>query len=351
MAEIDAAPAVAYYDDQDSVLSSANVLLRRRRLIVRLATLGAAIGLTWGLLSPRLYMSSASFIPQQDTDAPSGAAALASQFGIRVAGTNGPWGPAMYAALLRSRALLEPMLFDTVTVVEEGRRRSLVIDLLRVNDETGPKRIKKAVEALTDMIAAREENRLGAVQVEVTTRWPSVSEQVAQRLLQRVNLFNFQIRKSQATAERQFVEGQTREAEISLREAENRLQDFLSRNRAIGNSPELSFERDRLQREVNSQQSLYTSWLQRREDARIREIRDIPVITVLEQPEVPTEREARGTVKRFLFGGLLGATIGVVIAFISRWLATTRNTTTHESREFFELMEQATPRFIKRIKR
>jgi uncharacterized protein involved in exopolysaccharide biosynthesis len=166
-------------------------------------------------------------------------------------------------------------------------------------------------------------------------------------LLRGVNRFNSETRKSQAVAERQFVEARAAEAEIALRQAENRLQDFLQRNRVIGGSPELAFERDRLQREVTLRQQLYTSLLQNREEARIREVRDIPVITVIEAPQLPVLSEGRKSVFKALLGALVGSVVGLLIAFFTHVMTVTRRQSSSEAREFFTLLEGATPRFLR----
>lgn len=351
MAQPDAARGPVYqHDDQDSVLASANVLLRWRRPIIALGVLGVIIGLVWGLTSPRLYKSTATFIPQGAEGSNTALAVAASQFGIRVT-PGGAWGPPVYVELLGSRALLEPVVLETVVVAEEKGRRVPLMDLLEIDGPTPARRLELAVEELRGMIEASEEPKLGAVKVEVTSTWPSVSGALATRLLQRINEFNFQIRKSQAKEERQFVELQAREAERALRDSEDRLQLFLQRNRALGGSPELTFERDRLQRELSSRQSLYTAWLQRIEEARVREVRDTPVITVIENPQVPSEREARGTIKKALFLGTFLAMLGVLFAFVSRWLAGARGKPSEEAREFFRLVDQATPRFLRKVHR
>jgi uncharacterized protein involved in exopolysaccharide biosynthesis len=96
---------------------------------------------------------------------------------------------------------------------------------------------------------------------------------------------------------------------------------------------------------------LYSSWLERSEEARIREVRDTPVITVIENAQIPSEREARGTVKKAFFLGLFFATLGVLAAFFSRWVASARAAHTEESREFFHLVGQATPRFLRKVRK
>src|SRR5687768_9925069 len=103
MTQPDVASEAAYQKaDQDSVLASANVLLRWRRTIISLGLFGVVLGLTWGLLTPYRYMSTARFIPQAAGEgANSALAAAASQFGIRMpsSGTS-VWGPPVYVELL-----------------------------------------------------------------------------------------------------------------------------------------------------------------------------------------------------------------------------------------------------------
>lgn len=349
--KIPASPSWERSPHDDGVVSPLRVatfFLRSRRLIGGLAAVGAAIGLAIGLLSTRLYVSTAVFLPQATDATPSSLASAASQFGIRVTSGGSVWGPPIYVELLRSRALLEPIVLDTVVVAEEGRRRAAVVDLLGIKVPPSERRTDLAVRSLATWVASSELREFSAVRLSVKTRWPSVSLALADKLLRGVNQFNLQTRKSQAVAERQFVEAQAADAEMTLRDAENRLLTFLQRNRAIG-SPELTFEQDRLQREVGRRQQLYTSLLQNREEARIREVRDIPVITAIESPVLATLPEPRRSVFKGIMGALLGAAIGVLISLLSQTLKLARESS-GEANEFLRLLEDATPRFLRRRK-
>jgi uncharacterized protein involved in exopolysaccharide biosynthesis len=297
-------------DDEISVLAVASVLLRWRRRIVALGGLGMVLGFAAGLSSTRLYVSAAMFMPQAEGNTPSAFAQAATQFGIRVPSNGSGWGPPIYVELLHSRALLEPLVLDTLSVAEQGGRRVAVIDLLKVEAPTSAQRTEHAVSALRNLVSADEDKKLGTVSVTVTTPWPSVSLALTERLVRGVNRFNLETRKSQAAAERQFVEARAAEAEVALREAEDRLQVFLQRNRTFASSPELGFDRDRLQREVALRQQAYTTLLQSQEEARIREVRDMPVITMLEDPRLPIDPEPRKSAQKGVLGGLVGLMLG-----------------------------------------
>ncbi len=348
MTEPTAGPAWMNRDeDEISVFAIASFIVRWRWQIVAMAVVGFGLGLAYGLSKPRVYMSSATFIPQGSQGGTSGLALAASQFGFNVPSAAGGWGPPMYVELIRSRALLEPIALDTVVVAEEGGRRMALMDLLQIKAPTRERAVTTAVGALNGMIAANEEKKIGGVTVSVKTKWPSVSLALANRLVHRVNQFNLDTRKSQAAVERQFVEAQAVESERALRGAEDKLQAFLQSNRDIGRSPGLAFERDRLQREVTRQSQLYTSWLQSREEARIREIRDTPVITVFESPRLAFMGEPRKSALKASFGGIAGAMFGAIFALLTDALAAARRSKSEDAREFFRLIENATPRFLK----
>ena len=313
-------------DDTEAPSETVGIRLVRRRggLIVGFGLIGFVAGIAVTLLTPREYVSRAMFIPQSQETGSTGLEIAASQFGVRLPTTGGAFGSAVYVELLYSRMLLEPIALDTLAVQEEGRRRVAMMDLLEVRPLPPPERTEATVRLLRRKVLATEDKKLNAVRLEVTTRWPSVSLAVAERLVRGVNRFNLETRKTQASEERKFVEGRAIDVERALREAEDHLQSFMQRNRSIAGSPELTFAQDRLQRDVALWQSVLTSLLQKREEARIREVRDVPVVTVIESPRLPVSGESR----RFAMMGVLGAFVatafGFLVAFLLEGLAEAR---------------------------
>ena len=333
-----------------SLLALAGVVVQWHKFIIGLAAIGAMIGLVSAQTSPQLWTSSAVFIPQGSEGGGSsgGLAFAASQFGVNVPGGGSGWGPAMYVELLRSRALLEPLGLETVVVAEDKNRSIRIVDLFKVKAPTVKRQTEITSSIISEMVEAKEEKKLGAVRISTTSRWPSVSYQLTQRLLERMNAFNIELRQSQAAVERKFVEAQSADAKMALLLAEERLRAFTQSNRQYSGSPELSLERDRLQRDVTLRQELYTSWLKSREEARIREVRNTPVITVLEDPRLPYIPESRHTVPKIIRGGFLGGLLAVVIAFLVEGLAGLRRSPGRDAQEFFQLIQDASPKFLRR---
>ena len=92
----------------------------------------------------------------------------------------------------------------------------------------------------------------------------------------------------------------------------------LAVNREFISAPQLDMEHDRLMREVQMRQQIYTSLAQTLEQARIEEVRAPVLINIVETADLPVEpmnREALRTTLLGLVGGLL---VGIVIALIQQ---------------------------------
>ncbi|MBX7120078.1 MAG: hypothetical protein K1X31_13900 [Gemmatimonadaceae bacterium] len=330
-----------------SFLRGTATLLRGRRLVYRLALVGGLAGAISGLLSPRLYVSRVTFLPKGSEEAASGLALAASQFGVTLPKGSSDWWPSIYVELLSSRSTLEALAADTFTVAEAQGRKATLVELLEVPGASPAEQRARAYFELRKIIAASEDKKLGGVKVAVATEWPSVSHAVAERLVDGVHAFNIRTRQTLAAAEREFADRQVADAERALRDAEDALQAFMVRNRTLA-SPELTFEKDRRQREVALRTQVYTSMMQNREQARLRELRNTPVITMLETPRVPVLPEPRGTVLRAAVGLVFGALLAMLWLLAVQGAVPTSGRAADEWREVRALLGEALPSLVRR---
>jgi uncharacterized protein involved in exopolysaccharide biosynthesis len=309
-------------DAEISMLQLMSVLLKRRYTVI-LSTFGVAVlVVAYTLLTfEARYTSRSSFIPQAaGRGGVDGLEVVAGQLGIRVPTEGGSESPQFYAELLRSQEILRHLLVDTFTVNharggEAGVRSGTLLDLLQVEVENEGLRHEAGLRWLGNVVSASVSRETSVVSFTVTTPWPNVSRDIAARLLELVNEFNLRTRQSQAAAERAFVEERLVEARKELTGAEDELKRFLENNRQFRNSPDLLFEHDRLQRQVSTRQQVFTSLSQSYEQSRIAQVRDTPLITVVEPPREPVSRNPRGLARRGLMGIVLGGIIGIFIAF------------------------------------
>jgi uncharacterized protein involved in exopolysaccharide biosynthesis len=118
-------------------------------------------------------------------------------------------------------------------------------------------------------------------------------------------------------------------------------------NRDIGSSPLLRFRQDRLEREVSIRQAVVSALAQNFEQARIDEVRDIPVITIVEAPQVPALPDSRMLLLRGLLALIAGAMLGALLAFFMTFVRASRTDTADELDEFRRL-KRATAHDIRR---
>jgi len=321
-----------------SIVGIANVVLRRRLTIVLTAGVVAALVLGVSLLRSRTYTSHATFMPQSRRGQ-SGLSGLATQLGFAIPSGDASQQPAFYVELLQSREILRAVV--EARYRDRSGNDGTLLDIYRIDVMPPARRLEAGILRLRGTVQANVVQRTGVVTLAVTAQDPSLAAQLASRLLDELNRFNLQTRQSQAAAERRFTETRLDEVRAELRGAEDELQSFLERNRNYGNSPVLQFEHDRLERELLMRQQVYTTLVQAHEQAKIEEVRDTPVLTVVEPPTVPLEPDRRGLLVRgavALFGTLLLSSLWVVGA---EFLRTTQAPYRDEIERFAELKRDA----------
>lgn len=299
-----------------SMFAIATLLLRNWRRVMWLTVAGAVFALASVISRPALYKAMASFAPEASEASRSGLTSLAGQFGVSLPAGGQTLSPDYYAKLLVSRTLLRRLAVDTFVIEEMGGKRVSFFDLFEIQGTNQTLREDLAVAQLTKMVGTSVSKTTGIVEVTVRTKWRSVSLALVTALVDGVNEFNTQSRQTQAGTERLFVEGRLAVADSDLRSAEERLGQFVRSNRQFSGSSELTLQRDRLERQVSQKQQLYTTLSQSYEQARIREVRDTPVITVVEAPAVPSWPEPRGRTQVVLLGIMVGGIAGLILVFM-----------------------------------
>lgn len=334
-------------DDRISIFGLIASVLERGYLIGAFALAGALFAVVPTYFSPSLYTSSAMVVSSQG---PVGVSArlrgLAQSFGVGAAGSESidpSSNPLLLIQLARSPVVLGRLAFDSLEVPElhEGREtaqdegqaatRVALADVLMpargnraraLDSLPAPQRARLVGARLTRAVEMRTVSETGALRLSVSTEWPSVSLHVAERLLDELNGFNAEISQQRASDERRFAEERVAEQERDLREAEAELGAFLEANRQFRNSPELSFEHDRLNRAVALEQQLLVSLMTSLDQVRLREVRDVPVLQTIEAPTRARRPDAKRrkywAVVGLGLGAILGLVIGAVLTAIQR---------------------------------
>jgi uncharacterized protein involved in exopolysaccharide biosynthesis len=299
-----------------SPVSAAAVFLRYRLVFAALLAAGTAIGVAFAVVRGIKYTSSTSFVPQQSLGGATNASALSAltgQFGINLGGRDQADSPEYYRELVRSRAVLERLARDTFSIPSAGIQGTLAS--FHAGDEPNElARVDKTVRWLRND-AIWTGVRRGMVEIQVATTSRDLSREVARRVVSHLTEFNVSSRQARAAAERQFIGSRLEVAQQELRRAEEAMSQFIARNRSFANAPELNFQQQRLQRDISMRQQVVTSMLQQHEQARIDEVRNTPVVTVVDEPNLPAGRDPRRLVFSVVAGAFSGGVIATFLAF------------------------------------
>ena len=254
---------------------------------LRFAPWGAVVGVITAFVWPRYYQSTATFMAESQTprNLPTGLGALAEQFGVT--SLTGNLGPAYYAKLLDSREVLERVLMIPTTTNDDSVARPL-IDRLGVSG-SNPDRMNKSLKKLRNRVQVSADVTTNTVSLAVDMRDPHVAFQAATALLSTLDSFNITVRKSRARNEAEFLTARVADAQGALRAAEAGLESFLAANREGRTTPALAVQESRLRRAAEMAQTRFSDLQRQLDQARIQEVRDTPVLTVLDRPNLPVK--------------------------------------------------------------
>lgn len=317
-----------------------NALLRHSRVALGVPVAGVLLALVFCLVPRHAFVGTAQFMPQTPQQSGAQLAGLAAQFGFSLGpGTANPESPDFYAELLQSRELVtEVVRTDYRFVTQDGDSvHGTLIQLLRTKGPNDEVRLRRTVAKMRDRTSIGVGLKTGVITLQTTMPWPELAVLVNRRMLGLVDQYNLTRRQTRAAAERRFVESRMTEARQELESAEGDLEAFLERNRSYQQSPQLSFAANRLQRRVDLRQQVYTSLAQSYESARIEEVRNTPVTSIVSRPEGSAMAVRPGLVLNLFLGLLLGMALALVIIFTREYLEVQRQRHPADYAEFASL--------------
>jgi uncharacterized protein involved in exopolysaccharide biosynthesis len=320
-----------------------NIVLRQRGTIVWSAIVGALLAVAFSVLTAA-YVARGSFTPASQGSGLQGLARVAQTFGVDFGG--GSAGPTLdfYLAVMKSRHLLSRLVQSELRIPRSrDSADSTTTTMLEVYGYPGApshRQLLQAIDRLRDDLDVSADPASNLISFSVRARNRGLAEAIARQLLNLVNEFNVDQLQFSAATERQFVEARAKEAQRQLQLSEDSFRVFLEGNRSIQSSPRLQFESQRLQRAINLRQALYTTLAQSLEQARIAEVRDTPVITVVDDPTGSGLR-ARHALRNGIAGLLLGLVVGVLLGFGREHMRLEREAHRADYEEFQRLRREA----------
>lgn len=311
-----------------TLLDVLNLMLRRQRLLAFCGIVGGVVFAGVALLVPPTYVASTAFVQAEPSrGALSGNLGdIAARFGV-TGSIPGTLTLDFLREAVTSRDVLDSVLtkplvsdLDQQSEGSHGREPVDLISWLHVRDNTPAKRLDHARRLILKRMSATADQRSGIVRVTVGLRDPNVAAVFLRSIIGALNDFYMHTRQTSSRANRIFLESRVADAQNDLRNAEAALRTFYQRNRRLADSPELLFEENRLKRQVDLAQQIYVTLSQSLEQARIDEIKDTPLITIIETAQPPVRRSSPKRVVLTLMGVFVGVAIALLVAALSAYL-------------------------------
>lgn len=295
--------------------------LRHWRLAVRTLVASVLLAGLLGLVMRPVYRAAASFVANtsKGTKLPQGLSGLAGLAGLSGAmgslGADPSESPDFYVKLMESRELLTRLLHSRFADPRAPGDSATLLAILRIRDDDPARQLERGVKMLSDdVLTIGTDPRTSMVFISADLRWPELSAAVVNRTVHFVNDFNLEQRLTRVRLRRRFLEARQAEALSDLTLAESRLRNFYEVNRQPRLPPALLSEEGRLRRQVDMTTEIYLGLRREFETARLDEVNDAPLITVVDTAVAPRKR-LRPRIGLLLFAGaLVGAVLGLALA-------------------------------------
>lgn len=274
-----------------SLVTVVSLIWTERKRIAFIVGIVTALSIVISLLLPNYYKSTATLLPETEKSklgSFGGFSDLASLVGL--SGGEGSFVK-LYPKIILSEAVLKNVIY--AKYYSEKKRDS--VDLVQFWDIGGDSPLsvyERALRALRGELDIAMDLKTNIVSISIETREARMSSDIVNKITEELDRFIRTRRTTNASEQRKWIEARLSEVKNDLGGSENSLKEFREKNRRVVDSPELLLEQERLIREVQINSALYTELKKQFELVKIEEIKNIPVVTVMD-PGRPTEFKER----------------------------------------------------------
>ena len=148
-----------------------------------------------------------------------------------------------------------------------------------------------AIDKLSEQLLVQEEES-GLIVISVLMEESQLAADISNFIANYIKEYVSDIMLSYSSTHRAFIEERLKYSKNELSQSEEELKEFSEKNPFAVDTPELQLQRGRLLRNMEVNQQVYITLRQQYEMARINELKEIPVINILDNAE-PASDEAK----------------------------------------------------------
>ena len=176
--------------------------------------------------------------------------------------------------------------------------------------------IEKAIKKFNKHVQVSEDRISGLIKITTTFQNPVIAAKVANFIGDQVEIYIQKENSAQSTKEKLFISDRLVIVKEELELSELELKDFKERNRGYEESPELFMKYSQLFREVEVKKEVYLTLQQQLELARIEEVKQSPILHILDYAVTPIKKSSPNRVIFLIISAILGLAISILRTII-----------------------------------
>jgi uncharacterized protein involved in exopolysaccharide biosynthesis len=262
-----------------------------RKLIGTITVSVTVVAIIISLLLPNYYMSTVVILPETNQSKLAGLGGLsdlASLAGVNVGGEVSL--SKLYPTIVKSEAVLKNTIYQKYQT-KSFPDSSNLIKIWDVDEERPQLAYETMLKALRDELEVSLETKTSVLSISILTKEPQLSADIVNTIAHELDVFIRTKRTTNASEQRKWIEGRLKEVKGDLEKSENALKDFRENNRRVFDSPQLLLVQERFIREVQINSTLYTELKKQYELTKIEEIKNIPIVNVMDAGRSAAKKE------------------------------------------------------------
>jgi uncharacterized protein involved in exopolysaccharide biosynthesis len=264
-------------------------LLWRSKKVIVLYTFGFTIlmiGLSF--LFPNYYRSTATILPADDQSSmSSNFSSIASLAGISLNQT--PLSD-LIPSYVNSEAILKDVIY-TDFYSSKNKKLQNLIEYWEIDEDSALADYEVALKKLRDDLDVSTDKKTGINSISILMKEPQLAADVINKIVNDVDAYLREKHISTASEQRKWIESRIIDVQKTLKNSEDTLKIFQEKNRSIAGSPGLLLQQARLMRNVEINSTLYIELKKQYEFARIDEVKNIPLISVIDAARAQAKKE------------------------------------------------------------
>ncbi|MGA9364070.1 MAG: Wzz/FepE/Etk N-terminal domain-containing protein [Bacteroidota bacterium] len=268
---------------------------KSRKLIASVVGLVTVLAVIYSLILPEYFRSTATLLPETEKSKLAGLGDLSELASLAGVSTGEVSLTKLYPTIIKSESVLKIVIYAQYQT-NKFKDPVNLIQFWEIKGKTPEQAYEAGLKALGNGLDVSLDLKTGVVSISMETREPQLSADIINNITSELDKFIRTKRTTNASEQRKWIEGRLVEVKRDLEKSEGVLKEFRENNRRVIDSPQLLMEQDRLIREVQINSTLYIELKKQYELAKIEEIKNIPIINVMD-PARPAARKERP--KRF----------------------------------------------------